>query len=225
MRARRMKRWRNVEMTEVELEERRLPLVLNRLIKETSCTIDVGCHIGSFLSAIVRLAPDGTHIAIEPSPTKCRWLRRRFPDVNIIEGAASDQTGYASFEEDHARSGYSRLSNNGHGYQVRSLKLDDLPIAMADFIKIDVEGDELKVLRGADRLIERWRPRIIFECACELQDTNTDRRGIYEHLTDIGYEIFCFADFLYDRGPMGFDEFRKCGLYPFRAYNYIALPK
>ena len=36
-------------------------------------------------------------------------------------------------------------------------------------------------------------------------------------------QLHTFTDFLYEKGPMSFLEFRKCGLYPFRAFNFIAI--
>jgi hypothetical protein len=54
---------------------------------------------------------------------------------------------------------------------------------------------------------------------------NVRRADIYNFLTaDMDYRIYCFSDFLFNRGSMEFSEFFKCGLYPFRAFNFVALP-
>jgi hypothetical protein len=42
---------------------------------------------------------------------------------------------------------------------------------------------------------------------------------------DFGYGVYAYGDFLFDKGPLTPDEFRKTGLYPFRAFNFVALPR
>ncbi len=218
------------ELWELYLEEKRLPAVLDILLKPTSCGVDVGAHIGSFLSLLIRSAPEGHHTAIEPSETKSRWLERRFPGVTIFPVAASDESGKAMFEEDPARPGYSHLQGNliqknVSRYEVCTQRLDDLPIGRVDLLKLDIEGAELLALRGATQLIKSWRPAILFECGSEYAPNKINRRDLYEYLTDVlGYDIYSFTDFLFrEKGPMTFDEFRKCGIYPFRAFNFVAL--
>ncbi len=225
-------RAKHPELWELYLEEKRLPAVLKRLLKPTSCAVDVGAHIGSFLSLLVRYAPQGHHTAIEPSVTKSRWLKRRFPTVAVIPVAVSDKNGKAVFEEDHARPGYSRLQGetvrrNVSCYEVETRRMDDLSIKRADLLKLDVEGAELLALRGATQLIHSWRPAILFECGSEYAPNKTNRSELYHHITAvIGYDIYSFTDFLYrEKGAMTFDEFRKCGIYPFRAFNFVALPR
>src|SRR5689334_3504563 len=75
------KRREHPELWELYLEDRRLCEVLQRLLANDSCGVDVGAHIGSFLSLLMTYAPNGRHVAFEPSTTKSKWLTRRFPDV------------------------------------------------------------------------------------------------------------------------------------------------
>ena len=91
-----------------------------------------------------------------------------------------------------------------------------------------MEGGELAALEGARKIIQAWHPSLIFECGSEyfLHANKLDRRHLYDLIVDeFDYDIFCFGDFLFNKGNMAFDEFRKCGLYPFRAFNFIGLPK
>jgi FkbM family methyltransferase len=225
------RRARHPELWELALEERRFPQVLQKLLTPGSSGIDVGAHLGSFLSLLIRIAPNGRHTAIEPIAVKCRWLRSRFPNVTVIEAAASDRNGTAAFEECVRRSGYSRLADessvfSGNRYEVATIRLDDLELPHVDFLKIDVEGNELLVLRGADQLIKAFRPSILFESGPIVPGRQVDRDALFHHLTgNLRYHVYCFTDFLFDgRGPMTHDEFRKAGVYPFRAFNYVALP-
>ncbi len=86
----------------------------------------------------------------------------------------------------------------------------------------------MAALHGAARVVGKFHPAIIFECGSEydLVKQGLSRRDLYNFITDdLKYNIFTFVDFLFDKGPMSFDEFEKCGLYPFRAFNFIASPR
>jgi FkbM family methyltransferase len=229
-------RRKHPELWELYLEERRLPFVLQKLLTNRSCGVDVGSHIGSFLSLLIKHAPNGTHVAFEPTPAKYKWLRSRFPSVEIFPYAVADETARAIFEENLARPGFSRLRRTDNeplgstiSYEVQTCRLDDVLCDKdkIDLVKLDIEGGELAALRGATNVIKKSRPAIIFECGSEyyLVQKNLSRKDLYDLITrELGYEIFCFADFLFDKGAMSFHEFRKCGLYPFRAFNFVALP-
>jgi FkbM family methyltransferase len=232
-----VKRHRHPELWELYLEEHRLGLVLQKLLAEDTRCVDVGCHIGSFLSLIRRYAPRGRHIAFEASVTKSGWLKRRFPDVEIFSCAVTNKSGRVAFEEDHARPGYSHVHRAGDkpgsastSYEVESCCLDDVLLnkGKIGFIKLDIEGGELGALQGARQVINKWRPPFIFECGSErtLKDQKISRRTLFEFITrDLNYQVFCYGDFLYGKGDLTFEEFHKCGIYPFRAFNFLALPR
>jgi FkbM family methyltransferase len=229
-------RHRHPEHWEVYLEGQRLPLILQKVLSETSCGVDVGCHIGSFLSLLMKYAPRGRHIAFEPSQTRGNRLKSRFPNATIHNCAVSDWAGVAVFEENETELGYSRLQGMVHAtnanttsYEVEVCRLDDILLreTKIDLLKLDIEGGELAALRGAVQSIRKFQPVIIFECGPEygMTEQKLSRRALYEFITqDLSYDIFSFVDFLFDKGPMTYDEFRKCGLYPCRAFNFIAQP-
>jgi FkbM family methyltransferase len=231
-----IRRLRHPELWEIYQAERDLPKVVKRLLRTNSSAADVGAHIGSFLSVVLRVAPQGRHLAIEASNEKSAILRGRFPNVEVHGVAASDQDGTAKFQEYARHSGYSHLSRPPitvdekiTSYVVKTKRLDTIAAGRTvDLIKIDVEGHELQVLRGATETIKRSRPSVIFECGSEyaLLDMRVSRRELYDFLTEgLDYSIMTFSDFLFDKGEMKFDEFRRCGLYPFRAFNFVALPR
>ncbi len=215
----------NLEVADVILEDRRLPEILARLLKPSSNIIDVGGHIGSFISPARQIAPQGKHTIIEASPTKASWLRSKFPDCRVENVAVSDREGSALFYEDPNRPGFSRLTTETgpHSYEVKTTTLDNLSLGQVDLLKIDVEGFELQVLKGAAATIEESRPPIIFECGCDEGGIH-DRRALFDHFESIDYAVHSFVDFLYNKGPLSFDEFRKCGVWPFRAFNFVATP-
>ena len=220
-----LQRFRHPELWELYLEEKRLPLILSMILTKTCC-MDVGAHIGSFLSLLIRFAPAGPHIAIEPSSTKARILRRRFPNVLVLEEAVSDHDGYASYSENEQLPGFSKLGDGPNSYNVRTRRIDSIPIRCLDFIKLDIEGHELAALRGATDTIKHFKPALMFECGTEYVADKIDKEALYSEITDcLGYQIYSFGDFLFNKGSLSFDEFKKCGIYPFRALNFLAFPR
>jgi FkbM family methyltransferase len=210
------------------------------LVKDDSNAVDVGAHIGSFLSLLLKQAPKGQHIAFEPSRSKSEWLKKRFPAVDVVASAVADEPGSARFVEDTERPGFSHLEFKGDGlpdtqnahtptYEVSICRLDDiLSGRRVDLIKLDIEGGELLALRGTKQQIARCQPSIIFECGPEyaLQETGANRAALFEFIIrELNYRIYTFPDFLFNKGDLNFKEFEKCGLYPFRAFNFVALPR
>lgn len=150
--------------------------VMERCLLPHSNCIDVGCHEGSVLREILRVAPLGTHYAFEPLPAYARLLRDTFggnPHVVLSDLALSDVAGESSFQHVVTNPSYSGLRRRRYDrpderveeIRVRTERLDvalprELPIAL---IKIDVEGAELQVLRGARETLQRWKPFVVFE--------------------------------------------------------------
>lgn len=64
------------------------------------------------------------------------------------------------------------------------VKLDDVPVARADFVKVDVEGMEVEVLRGASRILEEFRPILLVEFI------KSDRQQLTRMLESAGYRLF-----------------------------------
>jgi FkbM family methyltransferase len=212
-------RKRHPELAELHLEPKRLPMVLRKLLWHDSNVVDVGCHIGSFLSLAQSIAYKGKHIAFEASPAKAALLARKFTNAEIIARGVSDHDGYASFVEDAGKSGTSHLGDGGTRIEVCTLDTA-LVGRKVDLLKLDIEGHELAALRGAGRLLGQRVPTL-FECG--PTSITPHREELYDLLVSRGYDVMTFADYLHNRGPMQYDEFRRCGIYPFRAMNYLAI--
>jgi len=161
---------------------------------------------------------------------KIAWLKRTFPKAKIIHAAVSDADGTTLFAEDKERPSYSRLAIYGIGDAVPTVALDKYlrGSACIDFIKIDTEGAELKVLRGAAETIQKFKPAILFECGSEyfLTENGLSRRDLYDFMVvQLNYKIFTFSEFISRKPPLSFEQSLQCGLYPFRALNFLALPR
>ena len=165
-----------------------------------SCCIDVGAHAGEVLADMVRCAPLGRHMAFEPLPELAATLRRRFPAVGVHEVALSDHTARSSFVHVVSRPGWSGLRPRALAAGERSetidvdvRRLDDLlPADLAPrLVKIDVEGAELGVLRGAEATLAEHRPLLLLEHGLGSADEyGTHPRDVFALLDGLGYRLF-----------------------------------
>jgi FkbM family methyltransferase len=204
------------------------------LLRCDSSCIDVGAHLGSQLSVMMRLAPLGRHIAFEPVPYKARWLRRKFPEVEVKEMALSARRGQVTFFVNSTRSGYSSLRPHADvGDQLQEItveqgRLDDVVGTKRrfDFIKIDVEGGELRVLEGASGLIDCWRPTILLESTeSGLAAASVTADDLYDRIVgQHDYRLYPPRAFLEGRPALTRAEFAAAHVYPFQAFNFFAVP-
>lgn len=206
--------------------------VLLRVLGRDSNCVDVGCHRGSILDMMLRRAPDGHHIGVEPLPELAERLRTKYEgrsNVEICEVALADEPGAATFQHVVTNSAYSGLRRREYPgpeevdqITVHCRRLDDLVPAerRVAFVKIDVEGAELGVLRGAAELLRRDRPFVVFEHglgAAEFYGTTPDR--VWDLLDDCGLRVSLLADWLTSRPPLDRPAF--LGQYESRANYYF----
>jgi FkbM family methyltransferase len=188
--------------------------VMKRILKENSNCVDVGAHSGSILHLMLECAPRGQHFAFEPLPDFAKGLRASFPQVRVFELALSDTAGQVSFQRVVARPAYSGIRRREYpsGFDeiqvitVQTERLDNVipnDIAIA-FIKIDVEGAELGVLRGAAGVIKRCRPFIVFEHGLGAADHyGTTPANVYDLLTDqYGVKVYLMRRWLLGKSPL-----------------------
>lgn len=226
-------RRRHPELRELYLESRHIDRLLRRRLREDSNCIDVGCHIGSMLSVILRLAPGGQHMAFEPIAKKARWLRRKFPEVDVHNCALGEQAGQVTFYENVKRSGFSGMRRHEWGdgevveTKIECRRLDDAvdPKRPVHFIKVDVEGGELGVFRGARRTLEQQRPLLVFECTGSgLEAFGCTAQQLFDYLFELDYRIFLAKDALAGE-PLDLAGFKAAQVFPFKAFNFVAQPK
>jgi FkbM family methyltransferase len=141
------------------------------LSRESSC-IDVGANVGGILQHFVRLAPAGRHMAFEPIPELAADLRRRFPAVDVRETAlgatAEAAREFVRVLDAPSRSGFAPAAVGSHQTRRMTVAVDALdailpPDFVPTIVKIDVEGAELEVLRGALMTLKAHRPIVLFE--------------------------------------------------------------
>jgi FkbM family methyltransferase len=175
-----------------------LAALLERSLRPDSDCLDIGAHSGAVLGEMVRLAPRGRHVAWEPLPELAALLRSRFPAVEVREAALSDAAG----ERDFARvvgapgwSGFVERPTPGERIEWLRVRVERLDDALPDgvrpaFVKLDVEGAEAEVLRGAREVLARFRPTIAFEHGFGSADPyGTTPSEIAGLLGELGFEL------------------------------------
>jgi FkbM family methyltransferase len=190
--------------------------IMAKVLDRSSNCVDVGCHKGSVLMSMLRTAPKGTHFAFEPIPALAERLRQRFPTVQVHQIALSDTAGTTSFQHvvsEPGFSGFRRMSYVPDSAQVTEIQvrvdsLDNVlpPDAAIALIKIDVEGAQLQVLRGAKRTILKNKPFIVFEHGISAEKIYGIRsEEVFDYLTaECGLKVSRLDDWL--RGKPSLDR-------------------
>lgn len=161
-------------------------------ISEGSVVFDIGANVGFYtLLASALVGSNGEVVAFEPAPRNLRYLRshlrmNRVSNVKIIEAAVSDINGECQFDTGPDYS-MGHISSNG-GLAVKSVTIDKLvltrEVSPPTYMKIDVEGAELEVLRGALKTLSTHRPGIFL-----ATHGKEFHRQSCEFLRSMGYEL------------------------------------
>jgi FkbM family methyltransferase len=153
------------------MNERAMRRRFSSEVGDGAVVYDVGANVGSYTLLASRCCgPTGRVIAFEPLPENLAFLERhvalnRASNVTIVPAAVSNHAGRSAFQGTPDRV-TSRLSPNGN-IEVDCITLDgiiaDAALPPPHCIKIDVEGAEADVLRGARTLLVTTRPLIFLE--------------------------------------------------------------
>jgi len=140
-------------------------LVLD-LVKEGDIVLDIGAHIGYFTLLLAKLVGKrGRVIAFEPDPDNFKLLKKNvavngYSNVVLENKAVSDTVQTRKLYRSGHSSAASRLHNpdNWAPVQVSTITLDSYLTGRdrcIDFIKMDAEGAEASVVRGADEVLRK----------------------------------------------------------------------
>lgn len=162
--------------------------------------VDVGAHVGLHTLAIAaHIAEGGAAVAFEPHPLNHGLLLHNL-EQNHLRHVVAENLGLADAAATltgTSRPGVGNWSLASHGeyrFEVQLVRLDDYwrdhPLPRLDLMKIDVEGAEVRMLRGARKTIERFHPLIVFEvCPSWLAKMQTSPAELFAELIDHGYRI------------------------------------
>lgn len=157
--------------------------------------IDVGANIGKYSIMIGHKLKKGKVISIEPEKNNFKILKKnislnKLNNVIPINAICSNKEGKQKlFLKERDRGGHSIKEDFGHGHEeIESVTIDSIvekrKITEINLIKVDVEGAELDVLKGAEKTLTKYFPMIVFESREE-----NDLEDIREFLSKFKYEI------------------------------------
>ena len=188
-----------------------------RLIRQGDAVFDVGANIGNFTVLFSDLVgPRGSVHAFEPVPPTFKLLSERIRcdgrHQNILTNsvACSDEPGTVEIAVPggdlgqsamcpHASYGSWGTSSKMERFPVPTIRLDDYAtegqLTRLDFIKCDVEGAELLVLKGSTRLLHEFEPLLHLEVAeFWTRDFGYDSSDLIDFLEKQGYSYFLIED-------------------------------
>lgn len=191
---------------------------LVRYLRPGSVVVDAGANIGTFtlpLSSVV--GEKGKVISLEPSPEIFNYLEKNLKlncirNVDALNLAASNSTGVKPFYESPIdRYGMGSFIHQFHDnpIQVKTKTIDDIladtNVNTVDLLKVDVEGHEIMVFQGAEKLLtSNMPPLIVFEFCDWAEEGNTDGKigGSQEYLRNLGYKIYKLENYLKNKEPI-----------------------
>ena len=165
---------------------------------------DIGAHYGIFSLAAAHFG--GRAVAVDPSPTATRMIARHIAlngcsgSVRIICAAASDVEGeIGMLDAGVFTEGYFRVANlrpKSELTQTYTVAIDHMvrQFGIPTHIKIDVEGHEAAVLRGAEETLRRTSPILFIELHNEIAASEGgDPTAPLEMLSQCGYSPFALS--------------------------------
>ncbi len=151
--------------------------------------IDGGAHVGAYTRAMA--GHFETIYAFEPTPDTFAALARNLQDWGLTDRVHARQVALSDRHENvrlslspWQRSISRRIVGPG---DIPTILIDDLELAVLDFIKLDVEGYELRALRGAEATLKRCRPVVMFEDKEKYGEQNI--RLAHEYIQSLGAHL------------------------------------
>ena len=187
--------------------------IMKIVLEADSTFVDVGCHKGEVFDHAIKCSPKGKHFAFEPIPDLFYKLKTKYKDICEVKNyAITDSCGESEFHYVVSNPAYSGIKKRSYPkdeiidkIKIKTSTLDKELIneLRVDLIKIDVEGGEFGVLKGAKDVIEKFHPVFIFEHGLGASNYyNTDPDDVYELFDLSDYNIFTLKGFIKQSPPL-----------------------
>ena len=193
-------------------DERYSVTKLLKIIKPGDICWDIGANIGFYTCLLASLVENsGAVVAFEPAARTCGYLHEnvslnQFTNVTILNKGLGDKQeqhrlyyseaglaeGTASLKYTHGRAASERVTLDTMDNLIRELPAPD-------FIKIDVEGYQLEVLRGGECFLKTHAPLIIAELKDVGETNRADYTEIEQYVTDVGYTLYEIRKYRFKR--------------------------
>ncbi len=209
--------------------------IMQIVLEEDSSFVDVGCHKGELLDEALKLAPKGRHYAFEPIPDLYNKLIKTHGHLASIKNIAlGEKRGRTTFQYVKTNPAYSGIKRRSYPkdevIEEIEVELDTLDHQLRNaerihLIKIDVEGGEMGVLKGAKNTLKKWSPVIVFEHglgASEFYGTTPEE--MWEFLNENDYCVFSLRGFVSNKSSLTIEQFIKL-FETNKEYYFIAKAK
>lgn len=190
-----------------------------RFLNPQSNVLDVGAHAGRHARIFADKIGCRSVTIFEPLPPQRQDLERQFahnPRVNVLPYALSSETGRRDFIVNHAAPEESglreRVYNNPSAKRLQTITVDVRTLdtlaneltGPIDYIKIDTEGAEVDILRGAPTILSRDQPIISVEYGVPAYGAyGHDRMTLYDLATEMNYQVCDLFGNPFDRTQWG----------------------
>ena len=184
---------------------------LGTLLRPGMCFVDVGANEGLYsLFAARRVVPGGRVYAFEPSPRERARLENnilinRLANVRVFKEGLAEQSGAAVLHvADSEHNGQNTLGTFGHqgvecvdNIEISLTTLDSLrdkgEIVRIDVLKMDAEGAEMRILKGAVQVLQRDKPVLLMELFdAALRGQGSNAKEVLDFLRGLGFRILGF---------------------------------
>ncbi len=177
--------------------------ILKSIFTSHMTFIDVGAHHGDFTASLIKTLPSAIGMLFEPTPVSYEKLKNRFKDNTAIQSfnyALSNEKGASDFytANDSAKNSLLKFSSASQSSDKTSVKVETLDglrerigdSSKIDFIKIDTQGNDLKVLQGARKTIRDSLPVILIESIfIPLYEGQDSYYEIFNFMKTHGYHL------------------------------------
>lgn len=198
--------------------------------QNASCVVyDVGANIGLWSAALLARRPNARVYAFEMIPEfadKAARLLSSYGNAQVFNAPLSDgDNEIEAFQHDGGAAITENIFHPGEAkiHKIRTRSGDDFirerALEPPDFIKIDVDGHEMKVLKGLRETIRAARPYVQFEYSFRYVYERVFLKDVFAYFEDMDYELYqIFPTKLVRR------TYRP-SLENFWTVNYLARPK
>ena len=182
--------------------DRKERALVRKLVQPGATVVDVGANIGVYAKFFAKIVgKEGRVFAFEPDPVNARHLSaltRKCPVIEVLPYAAGDSTGTLSLYQSKGFNFDHRMfaaPGDSSSVVVDVVRIDDVSVLnepRVSLFKIDVQGAELAVLRGATETLRRNADAVVMleYAPWGIVASGSTPSQFVEYLRSLGYHIF-----------------------------------
>jgi len=173
---------------------------IRRLVREGDVVVDIGANIGYLTLHLARqVGVQGQVFAFEPVDQTFGRLTTNIrlndlPQVTPIQAGVSDTTSQevsVTIDSSYRLDGRNETCEQRIGLTTLDDFVETQGLNRLNFVKIDTDGMEVRVLQGAQRSLERFRPSILTECGPrDLREAGSSADALIGMLESLGYQFY-----------------------------------